>query len=443
MRRFVPIGFGEPCPYGEGQRSHSATLPGRMAVVVMGVRNDEGNTRAVQERGSGGALEPAQAEPAIIVCGLSALRGIRRARRIHDLWSWVPLDLEEQGRVLEAATSCKPLIDLDELARYGFWGGEETEKLELLVAAPAARRRVPHVRCCCTSRSLPGGSICRVAPGLYATSPLYTTYQYSRERAVASVAMLLFELMGTYSMAEEATMTIAWGGVWPHGERHGGGGASLDPAACGPSLALGGVRASGAGGPADQVHYACDPAFSREDLDAFIGMGRFSPRGSFARAAAVALPHAASPMESVLAAMLGAPHRLGGFALSALPGGMQLNRRIEFEHDAVLMSSGMPYAICDVYIRSANAEIEYNGIGHEEESARVHDGQRNNGMRGMGIKVIVVNREQMRDIQALEAIARSLYRDAGVRYRDVNDGRRALQDAWLNGLRAGIGMRPA
>ena len=148
-------------------------------------------------------------------------------------------------------------------------------------------------------------------------------------------------------------------------------------------------------------------------------------------------------MESVLAAMLGAPHRLGGFALSALPGGMQLNRRIEFEHDAILMSSGMPYAICDVYIRSANAEIEYNGIGHEEESARVHDGQRNNGMRGMGIKVIVVNREQMRDVQALEAIARSLYRDAGVRYRDVNDGRRALQDAWLNGLRAGIGLRPA
>ena len=27
--------------------------------------------------------------------------------------------------------------------------------------------------------------------------------------------MLLSELMGTYGLSEEATMTIAWGGVWP------------------------------------------------------------------------------------------------------------------------------------------------------------------------------------------------------------------------------------
>ena len=64
-------------------------------------------------------------------------------------------------------------------------------------------------------------------------------------------------------------------------------------------------------------------------------------------------------------------------------------------------------------------------------------------MRAMGLKVVVVDRDQMRDIAALEAIARALFRDAGVRYRDTAPGRRVRQAAWLNGLRAGTGLRPA
>lgn len=256
--------------------------------------------------------------------------------------------------------------------------------------------------------------------------------------------MLLSELMGTYGLSEEATMTIAWGGVWP-GKEEGPALAvpadATDPTLAAPADATDPALAAPAADdkPADQAHYRCDPAFTREDLDAFahISSGRV-----FAQAAAIALPDAASPMESVMAGMLGAPHRLGGFGLSALRGGMLLNHRINFNYDAVLMSSGMPYAICDAYIPAAKAEIEYNSIGHEEESARVHDGERNNGIRGMGIKVVVVNRGQMRDIRALEAIARSFHRAAGVRYRDVNDGQRVLQGAWLNSLRAAIGMDP-
>lgn len=354
----------------------------------------------------------------------------------------------------------KSLIDFEELARHGFWGEEETEELELLVGRPADRRRVAHVRCRCAFGPLPEGSLCRVAPGLYATSPLYTAWQYSKGRGIAAVVMLLSELMGMYGLSEEATMAIAWGGVWP-GKEEGPALAApadaTDPALVVPACATGPAFAASARAtdpafavpacatdsdlpaPADQAHYRCDPAFTREDLDAF---ARVSSDRVFAQAAAIALPDAASPMESVMAGMLGAPHSLGGFGLSALRGGMLLNHRIDFDHDAVLMSSGMPYAICDAYIPAAKAEIEYNGIGHEEESARVHDGERNNGIRGMGIKVVVVNRGQMRDIRALEAIARSFHRAAGVRYRDVNDGQRVLQGTWLNSLRAAIGMDP-
>ena len=418
---------------------------------VRGGKLQEGAPPVRSARGSSAPdqAHSAQADPAIIVCGLSALRGIRRARRVHDLWSWTPLDAQEQERVLAAATSRKSLIDFEELARHGFWGEEETEELELLVGRPADRRRVAHVRCRCASGPLPEGSLCRVAPGLYATSPLYTAWQYSKGRGIAAVVMLLSELMGAYGLSEEATMTIAWGGVWP-GKEEGPAFAvpaeTTDPALAAPADATDPALVAPAcatdpdlPAPADQAHYRCDPAFTREDLDAF---ARVSSGRVFAQAAAIALPDAASPMESVMAGMLGAPHRLGGFGLSALRGGMLLNHRIDFDHDAALMSSGMPYAICDAYIPAAKAEIEYNGIGHEEESARVHDGERNNGIRGMDIKVVVVNRGQMRDIRALEAIARSFYRAAGVRYRDVNDGQRVLQGTWLNSLRAAIGMDP-
>lgn len=106
------------------------------------------------------------------------------------------------------------------------------------------------------------------------------------------------------------------------------------------------------------------------------------------------------------------------------------------------MASGIPYAVCDLYIPAAGSDLEYNGGYHEQESVRVRDGQRNNGLKGMGVKVLVINRDQMIDIVALEAIAQSIYDDANQRFRYQAAGYRARQLALLNGLRAGIGLPP-
>ena len=132
----------------------------------------------------------------------------------------------------------------------------------------------------------------------------------------------------------------------------------------------------------------------------------------------------------------------GGFNCAALPDGMLLNHCIDFTHDAVLMSSGMPYAVADVFIPAANVDVEYNGTGHEELPARIHDGNRNNGLRCMGIIVIVIQRDQMRDIQALEAIARIIYRFAHVRFRYQGKGHRTKQANLLNALRGAVGLKP-
>lgn len=142
-------------------------------------------------------------------------------------------------------------------------------------------------------------------------------------------------------------------------------------------------------------------------------------------------------------AVLGAPMRFGGFGCCSLPmGGLLLNYRVDFDTLAVNMSSGIPYAICDLYCPAAGIDNEYNGIGHELQNARIHDGSRNNGLKAMGIHVLVINRGQMKDLVALEAFAQTMHRLAGVRFRYRIKGYRKRQAAWLNALRAGIGLAP-
>ena len=64
-------------------------------------------------------------------------------------------------------------------------------------------------------------------------------------------------------------------------------------------------------------------------------------------------------------------------------------------------------------------------------------------MQAMGIRVLAINREQMRDIPALEAIAQSLFKYAHTRFRYQIQGYRPRQESLLNGLRAAIGLPPA
>ena len=75
-------------------------------------------------------------------------------------------------------------------------------------------------------------------------------------------------------------------------------------------------------------------------------------------------------------------------------------------------------------------------------AVRIHDGNRNNGLKAMGIHVLVINRDQMKDLVALEAFAQTMHRLAGVRFRYRIKGYRKRQAAWLNALRAGIGLAP-
>ena len=120
----------------------------------------------------------------------------------------------------------------------------------------------------------------RVSPGVYAESPAFAALQYSRGRSLGEVVALLMELLGTYSLSEEATLPISWGGVWPD-ERD---------------------RKD-----VEQVHYRCEPAVTMAELRAMARWAKSSHFATFRAAVRIVAPGSASPAETVMFGMLGAP----------------------------------------------------------------------------------------------------------------------------------------
>lgn len=340
---------------------------------------------------------------------------MRAERRRNAALNWRVLGKVEQRQVLKTCVPNPSDIDFELLEALGAWEGLESEKLEVLVSDASRRRNSARVQSTLRSGPLPYGSIAHVRENVYCVTPAHAALQYSRGRPLGEVFMLLMELLGTYSMPEDCTLHIAWGGFWPY---------DLD------------------GKAVEQARYKCDPAVTLKELRGLCKVATGNVSATFRRAVQLAAEGSASPGESVMFGMLGVPMRYGGFNLCGLPGGMRLNSRVVFDGNAVRMSSGMPYAICDAAVPAARVDLEYNGLGHEKEAARIHDGNRNNGLKGMGYTVMVINRDQMRDVVALEAIARAVYKGAGKRMRYWSGGVRVRQAAWLNALRRGIGLRP-
>lgn len=358
-----------------------------------------------------------------VISHFSALRAIRRARRAYSALPWDSIDGGQQAQALAGCIPNNDAVDFSALSILDAWNEDDSEPLDLLISNEDNRRPDKRIRQHILSAALPKGAIMRIEADIYATSPAMTAMLCSKNESVAKTLMLLMELLGTYSLPPEATYPIAYDDTWPKAD---GFEAMGDLDCQGSQPAPEGQAET----RYEQAHYKCEPATTIEDA-------------SFRTAVKLARTGSASPAESLMFAVLGAPMRFGGFGCCSLPmGGLLLNYRIDFDTLAVNMSSGIPYAICDLYCPAARVDNEYNGIGHELQNARIHDGNRNNGLKAMGIHVLVINRDQMKDLVALEAFAQTMHRLAGTRFRYRIKGYRKRQAAWLNALRAGIGLAP-
>ena len=371
-----------------------------------------------------------------VISHLSALRAIRRARRAYSALPWDAIDDEQQTQALVGCVPNKDAIDFAALAILDAWSEDDSERLDLFVASGSNRRPDGRLLQHTITAPLPQGEIMHIEADIYATSPAMTAMLCSKNESVAKTLMLLMELLGTYSLPPEATYPIAYDDTWPEANSF----ETMDDLDCQGDQPTPEKQSETR---YEQAHYKCEPATTIEELEAVARFAKSSSYASFRTAIKLARAGSASPAESLMFAVLGAPMRFGGFGCCSLPmGGLLLNYRIDFDTLAVNMSSGIPYAICDLYCPAAGVDNEYNGIGHELQNARIHDGNRNNGLKAMGIHVLVINRDQMKDLVALEAFAQTMHRLAGVRFRYRIKGYRKRQAAWLNTLRAGIGLAP-
>ena len=325
---------------------------------------------------------------AFILSHQSALQAIRYARSRYFGLPWDGLTRPQQQRALEACAPAGGDIDYGALERVGAWDPELRDPVDVLVGGAGARRRhldlAPHVM----SGTLPSNSLLQVQPGLYCCSPALVITQYAQTHPWQEVLALCMELCGAFGLGDEG-------------------------------------------------YLVCEPALTVVQLNRYLGCSKQIRGLPVARKAArYALNGAASPMEGIVGALYHVPLSLGGFGLDS----MLLNHRIDFDHDAVL-ASGMPYAICDAYLPLAKTTFEYNGGYHDAASARRHDEKRTAGLLAMGIQTIPLNDGQLRDIEALEAIAKTVYKRIGKRLRYTTAGYRPKQLELLNALRTSMGLR--
>ena len=370
----------------------------------------------------------------IVLSHMSALRAIRHQRQTRSALTWKSIDAIEQAGAMKSCVPCASDIDEAHLATLGFWENDnEDELLDILLSKAANRRNIYRVREHVFSRPLPADALMRVERDVYVTSPAFTALLCSRGKTLGAVVMLLMELAGTYSLPAEATKHIEWGGIYPEPKS-----ASPNP----ENEMQFEVDNSIPEAPVEQAHYKCEPATTISELTRMARWSKSSQDDTFRLAVKLVKDHSASPAESLCFAMFSLPLRHGGFGCGSIGKGFKLNHQINFNVMAQTMAQGMPYAIADAYLEEADADLEYNGIGHEETNYRIHDGQRNNGLKAMGITVFVINRDQMKDIAALEALAMLLHKRAGKRFQYRFKGYRLRQQALLNDLRQGIGLPP-
>ena len=330
----------------------------------------------------------------------SALLGRRHVRTRQVLVPWRRLDAAEQRGVMRRATASIRNIDVGDLVRHCFW--DEGKPFAVLVAKPARRRSNAQIRAHLRTKRLPAGSLMEVAPNLYCCSPEMVASQLAASSASpASVASVITELCSGFTMTDyDAALDDPTGTVLPDHLQRG--------------------------------YRKAEQATNLKEIARWLphkGGSRHARKVT--QALRIATEGCRSPMEAITAMQFSSPRALGGFGIAPL----LVNHRVDFNEKAQ-RASGMPYAVCDAYLPAAHLSLEYNGNDHDQHYQRIHDERRTAGLQAMGISVIPLNDRQLRDIDALEAIAQTVYARSGRQYRNRVRGYGVKQVELLNALRA-------
>ena len=339
--------------------------------------------------------------PVIVVSHESALRGIRFARCRYGLLPWNPLTPPEQRDALAHARVGKTAVDRGELARLGFCSWDGNDDVHLLASRSAARRHDSGINVSSSSADIPPGLLLKASANILVPAPELCFIQCCENLSFAEALALGLELCGTFSMHER-----------PDNDQ--------------------------ANDETTSRYHECEAAMSTHTLRKAIE--RLPYRYGIRMARKVAnhlLDSARSPMEAIVAGMFHLPFVQGGFGIED----MLLNHKISF-NQAAMDASNMPYVVCDAYIPSAKAALEYNGNYHDDPQVRLHDERKSLGLEVLGISMLPLNQDTLRSVDALEAVSRIIYKRKGERYRNRSMKSAVKRIELLNNLRIAFGLKP-
>ena len=340
-----------------------------------------------------------------IVSHASALVGIRRARANYGLVPWSVASASEQHRAERLATALKRRTDVGELVRQGFW--QEGEPFDLLISDPQRNGRAREIHARTRTQPLGANALLVVKRNLYCAAPhLIPAQLIEAPIELVRLASIITELCSSFTLDTPYMHSC-------DNEQQNN-----------PALHHG--------------YSEAEPATSMGSITRAMRRTTYGKRARITKQTLeIAIQGCCSPMEAIMGMLFHAPMIRGGFGLQE----MRMNYRIDFNETA-RSASGMPYCICDAYVPKAHITLEYNGSDHDGRTQRIHDERRTAGLHAMGIITIPINDRQLKDIEALEAIAMTIHRRIYGYYRNQVAAQRVRQIELLNSLRTSYGLAP-
>ena len=266
------------------------------------------------------------------------------------------------------------------------WGIPEHAPLHLLVSREKRSRSNARVVAHSAVSDLPAKAFLELRPGIHVLSPEHLFVRHARNSDLISQIMLGYELAGCYSIRSDL----------------------------------------------DQGFFQRPPLCSTKTLSSFLSEADGMPGIKQARTALpLIIEGSASPRETGLVMMLCLPARLGGYGLPA----PKMNVRLDLGKDAKPFW-GERNAF-DLVWQREKLIVEYDGMCHGEEAARIRDTLRRDASLLAGYSVFTIMRDRMETPEDMLVIARAVAKKLGVQLRPRSkDFERKNRELWRRVIRS-------
>ncbi len=256
--------------------------------------------------------------------------------------------------------------------------------------------------------ALPSGSLTQIAEGVCVTPPAFTMLQLAARLDQTSTVLLASELCGSFATFKAPPALARF---------------LQKLIDCGRLPAISGWRPSLKDGRLTNL-WMRPPLIEPSDL-LWIAATSESRNGRSAleRAARLTVPGAASPFEVQAVVLFGFSRRLGGEGL----GGFRHNERVALSPEARLLAH-RDCCYCDLWW-DEGVDVECQSSQHHDNlGSYLSDSERTSALKVMGIDVVPITYEQLRNPSSFDALAKLIADARGIKPRNKTAGQ--LERSW-------------